>query len=559
MVKRLLKLFHYEFSGLHNAALVLALSSSVSAVLGLFRDRLLAGTFGAGESLDVYYAAFKIPDLIYNIISLSLVSITALIPFFLEKTSASPCEGKKYLSDIFSVFFGAMAALSAIAFFAVPFLIDVVAPGFSPEAKHQLIILSRILLITPFIQGLSNLLATIVQSFNRFFIYALSLIVYNVGIIFGIVFLSGSMGTKGIVWGVIIGALLQVFIMIPSCLKLGFLPRLRFKIKFSDILKTMKLSFPRTIGLGLNQILMIFITAFASFLSVGSVAIFNLSFNLQYVPLTVVGLSYSTAAFPTLARLFVNNQKEKFLEYTAIAMRQILFWSIPATVLFIVLRAQIIRVIYGYGLFDWRDTRLTAAALGLFSVSVAGQAIILLLTRAFFAAGKTKKPIIVNAISSVFIIAGIFVLMQAINLSAAGKFLFGKILRVEDIKDMEVLILPFVFSIGMILNSIFLVKSFQKEFGGIWSSVKSTFFQVIVASLLMGAVTYSSLSVLDRIFNIKTFVGIFFQGFVSAVFGMGFWYVALSAAKNRELREITESLKQKFWKSPVIASEREEL
>jgi putative peptidoglycan lipid II flippase len=82
MVKRLLKLFHYEFNGLHNAALVLALSSSVSAILGLFRDRLLAGTFGAGESLDIYYAAFKIPDFIYNVISLSLVSITALIPFF---------------------------------------------------------------------------------------------------------------------------------------------------------------------------------------------------------------------------------------------------------------------------------------------------------------------------------------------------------------------------------------------------------------------------------------------------------------------------------------------
>jgi len=387
----------------------------------------------------------------------------------------------------------------------------------------------------------------------------LSLIVYNIGIIFGIVFLSKGMGMKGIALGVVIGAFLQVLIQIPSCLKLGFLPKLKLRINFSDVIKTMKLALPRTIGLGLNQILMIFITAFASFLSAGSIAIFNLSYNLQYVPLTVVGLSYSTAAFPTLARLFVNNQKEKFLEYTIIAMRQILFWSIPATVLFIVLRAQIIRVIYGYGLFDWRDTRLTVAALGLFSVSVAGQAVILLLTRAFFAAGKTKKPIVINAVSSIFIIAGIFALMQAINLSATGRFLFGKILRVGDIGDMEILILPFVFSVGMIINSILLVKSFQKEFGEIWLSVKDTFFQVVTASLLMGAIIYLSLSVLDRIFDIQTFAGIFFQGFVSAVFGAGFWYVALNAAKNRELKEITESLKQKFWKSPVIASEREEL
>lgn len=559
MVKRILNLFHQEFSGLHKAAMILAVSSIISGLLGLFRDRLLAGTFGAGQPLDIYYAAFKIPDFVYNIISLSLASVAVLIPFFLEKISISQEKGRKFLDNIFSIFLLVMIFLSVIVFFAIPYLSNLITPGFSQEAKNQLIIFTRILLLSPFLLGLSNLLSTVVQSFNRFFIYALSPIFYNIGIIFGITFLSPQMGMKGIILGVILGALMHVCVQIPSIIKLGFAPKLTTKLNFPEAWQVMKLSLPRSIGLGLNQLVFIFITAIASFLSAGSIAIFNLSFNLQSVPLAVIGVSYSVAAFPTLARLFVSNQRKKFLDHTISAMRQIIFWSIPATILLVVLRAQIVRVILGYGQFGWRDTRLTAAALGLFAVSITAQSLILLFARAFYAAGKTLRPIMVNVISLVFITGGIFIFMKLLNISAGVRSFLEAILRVKDVQGVEMLIFPLVFSVGMIFNAIFLGKIFQKDFGEIWILVRKTFFQVILASVLMGAVTFYSLNVLNKIFNIRTFIGIFFQGFVSAVFGMGVWYVVLHSAKNKELKEITASLKQKFWKTPTIASEPEEL
>jgi peptidoglycan biosynthesis protein MviN/MurJ (putative lipid II flippase) len=213
----------------------------------------------------------------------------------------------------------------------------------------------------------------------------------------------------------------------------------------------------------------------------------------------------------------------------------------------------------GYGQFGWRDTRLTAASLGLFAVSIAAQSLILLFARAFYAAGKTLRPIMVNIISLVFIIGGIFIFMKLLNISANVRSFLETILRVKDVQGVEMLILPLVFSIGMIFNAIFLVRIFQKDFGEIWLSVRKTFFQVILASVLMGLVTFSSLNVLDKIFNIRTFIGIFFQGFISAIFGLGVWYMVLRSAKNKELKEIIVSLKQKFWKTSTIASEPEEL
>ena len=557
MIKRVFNLFHREFGGLNQAAMILASSSLISGFLGLLRDRLLAGTFGAGQMLDIYYASFKIPDFLY-IISLSIASVTVLIPFFLERISTHREKGQKFFDNIFSVFLLAMIFLTAVVFFIIPYLSDIVAPGFSLAAKNQFVILTRILLLSPFLLGLSNLLSSIVQSFNRFFVYALSPLLYNIGIIFGIIFLFPRFGMAGIALGVVLGALLHVSIQIPTIIKLNFVPKFNLKLNFSEAWQVIKFSLPRTFGLGLNQIVLIFITAMASLFSVGSIAVFNLSYNLQSVPLAVIGVSYSVAAFPTLARLFVSNQKKKFLEQIIIALRQIIFWLVPISILVIVLRAQIVRVIFGYGKFGWHDTRLTAAGLALFSISLLSQALVVLFVRAFYAAGKTMRPIIVNVISSVFTISGIFIFLGLINNSSSKSFI-NAVLRVKDVPGSEMLILPLVFSLGMIFNSIFLVKFFQKDFGSIWEHIRKTFFQISLASLLMGVITYFSLNIFDKIFNIRTFIGIFLQGFVSGLLGMGVLYVVLRLMKNRELEEIVNSLKQKFWKTPAIAPEPEEL
>lgn len=558
MVKKILNLFYREYGGLHKAALILAVSSIVSAAFGILRDRLLAGNFGAGESLDVYYAAFKIPDFIY-IISLSIISVNALIPFFLEKAAVSKERAKKFLDETLAFFLLTIFFLAAGAYFLIPHLSGLVAPGFSESSKSEFVFLARILLLSPVFLGLSNLVSSVIQSHNRFIVYALSPVFYNLGIIFGIIFLFPKFGLAGIVLGVAIGALMHFAIQIPAIVNLGYFPWPARKINAKETWKMVRLSFPRSLGLGLNQIILIFITASASLLSAGSIAVFNLSFNLQSVPLAVIGMSYSVAAFPTLAKLFVGNKKKEFLEQTTIAVRQILFWSITASVLIIILRAQIVRVVFGSGRFSWQDTRLTAAAMALFAFSITAQSVIVVFTRAFYASGKTWKPIMINVISAVFIIGMTPVFISLIKNHYFLSSFFEIVLRVGDVGGADMLALPLVFSLGMIINAILLFLLFQKEFGDVWCFARKTFFEVLGASLLMGIAAYFSLNFLDNIFDINTFAGIFSQGFLAALIGGLVWYGILKALKNKELKEIIGAIFAKFWRINVVAPEPETL
>jgi len=558
MVKKILNLFYREYGGLHKAALILAVSSIVSAAFGLLRDRLLAGNFGAGESLDIYYAAFKIPDFIY-IISLSVISVNALIPFFLEKSAVSGEQAKKFLDETLSFFLITIFFLAAGAYFLIPSLAGLVAPGFSESSRMEFISLSRILLLSPIFLGLSNLVSSVIQSHNRFIIYALSPVFYNLGIIFGIIFLFPKFGLAGIVAGVAIGAAAHLAVQIPAIINLKCFPWPAGKINFKEAWNVARLSFPRSLGLGLNQIILIFITASASLLSAGSIAVFNLSFNLQSVPLAVIGMSYSVAAFPTLAKLFVSNKKKEFLEQTTIAVRQIIFWSIAVSALIIILRAQIVRVVFGSGNFSWQDTRLTAAAMAIFAFSITAQSIIVVFTRAFYASGKTWKPIMINVISAIFIIGLTPVFISLIKNNYFLSSFFEIALRVGGVGDADMLALPLAFSLGMIANSILLFLLFQKEFGDVWQNARKTFFEVLGASLLMGVTAYFVLNFLDNIFDINTFAGIFSQGALSALAGGLVWFGVLKALKNKELEEITNAIFAKFWKTSVIAPEPETL
>lgn len=560
MVQKFLNFFDRELGGLHQAALFLALSAIGSKVLALLRDRFLASTFGAGKTLDVYYVSFILPDYLYTFL-LFIVSAWALIPVFLEKISRSPNEGQSFLNEVLTVFFIITVFSVAVLFFLIPFLTPFIAPGFSQEEQSKVIDLSRILLLSPLLLGLSNLASSVIQSLRRFFIYALAPIFYNVGIILGILVFYHWWGLRGVVMGVIVGAFLHFFIQVPTLLKAGFFPKFTLKIHLLEMKKIIKVSFARGLALAFNQIVLTVITALASFLGPGSIAVFNLAANLENIPLTVVGLSYGVAAFPSLAQFHVKNEKEKFMEHIIIAARHIIFWSFPITALFIVLRAQIVRVILGAGAFTWADTRLTAASLALLSLAIAAQGIMFLLSRAYYAADRTKTPLLVNFLSSIFVIAGSFLFLNILKNSENFRYAFNHLLRVEDVPGAEILGLPLIFSLGTILNAVFLWLFFQKDFGQITRRLKKTLFEVSLASLIAGVIAYFFLFVFSHVFNLRTFIGIFLQGFFAGLLGMGAGMAVLRILKNSELEEIIASLRRKIWKRkiPVLAAEPEKL
>jgi len=535
---------------------LLAFASIGAKLLAVLRDRLLAGSFGADRALDIYYASFRLPDLLY-VLSLFLVSTTALIPLFLEKKDF--ISRRLFINQVFTIFFFSIVALGVITFFLVPCIIGVIAPGFSAEDTSVLIKFSRILLLSPFLLGLSNLVSSVIQSFNRFFVYALSGVLYNAGIIFGLLVLYPVMGINGVIWGVVAGALLHFLIQVPSLVSLGFFPRFALSISFKEIKRVVALSLPRTFGLTLHQLVLLVITAMASLLAAGSITIFNLASNLQAIPLGVIALSYSVAAFPTLAKSFINQKKEDFIFAVDSSFRHIIFWLLPVTVLFIVLRAQIVRVLLGAGAFSWTDTRLTAAALALFAVSLFAQGLILLLVRAFYAAGKTRAPLVINFISSVLIIIFALGFLLILKHSAGILTVFDRILRVEQVSGSAVLFLPLAYSLGMIINFFFLFVSFERIFGRILDRIKKSVVQVFLTSLLIGVVSYFALSVFDDLFGLDTFFGVFMQGFLSGLSGLFAGFVLLNLLKNKELKEITTSLQKRFTKRVIIRPEPEEL
>ncbi len=559
MVRKFLNFFDRELGGLHQAAFFLALSAVGSKVLALLRDRFLASTFGAGKTLDVYYASFILPDYLYAFL-LFIVSTSALLPIFLEKKSQSSEEGRAFLNEVLTVFFIITIVCVVILFFLIPYLTPFIAPGFSPAEQNNVINLSRILLLSPLLLGLSNLISSVIQSLRRFFIYALAPIFYNIGIILGVLVFYRFWGLKGVIAGVVVGAFLHFFIQVPTLLKSNFLPRFTLKIRIPEIKRIIKLSFPRSLGLTLNQLVMTVITAIASLLGPGSIAVFNLAVNLQNIPLTVIGMSYGVAAFPTLAQYHIRNEKEKFLEHVIIAARHIIFWSFPVTVLFIVLRAQIVRVILGAGKFTWADTRLTAASLAILSLAIVAQGLMFLFVRAFYAAGRTKTPLLINFISSAFVIAGSFIFLWIFKNFESVRFFFTHLLRVGDMAGVEMLVLPFIFSLGTILNTFFLWIFFQKNFGQIGTILKKTLIDILYASLALGITVYAFLAVFARVFNTRTFAGIFFQGLLAGILGIAAAILILIFLKNSELAENFSFLRRKFWKqTPIIASEPEKL
>lgn len=562
MVNRILTLFNKEFHGVNEAALMLGIFSFLSQLLGLVRDRLLASYIGAGPTLDVYYAAFRVPDFLYVSIA-SLASITVLLPFLVEKLSDEKNNienARKFMNNVFSAYMIFMVFICLAIFIAMPFLAHLIAPGFSISQIHDLVLTSRIMLLSPIFIGLSNLIGTVTQYFKNFLVFSLSPVFYNIGIIFGIVFLYKSFGVYGLGFGVIIGALMHLLIQIPTVVKRGLFPTFVSHINWKEIYSVVKLSLPRTLALSCGSFVSIVLISIASNLKPGSISLFTFSFNLQSVPVGIIGISYSVAAFPILVKSFATKDDGGFIKHIISTARQIIFWSLPSIALMIVLRAQIVRVILGVNTFSWANTRLTAAATAIFIISLLSQSLVLLFVRGYYAAGHTKKPLFVNVFSSFATIAFAFIFMYIFRQYHGVLSGLESLLRVKDVPDTIMLALPLSYMFGSLLNFFLIWHMFKQDFFRNSSSgLRDAFLQSSISAIIIGVVSYLALGILDDIFVVNTFRGIFLQGLVAGMFGISAGIFALSIMKNKELKDLASVLSHKFWKNRVVAPEQREL
>lgn len=557
MVKRFLAFFHSDVRGLHEAAYLLGLFAFLSQVLALLRDRLFASSFGAGELLDAYYAAFRIPDLIL-IGAASVVSASILIPFLTEKMEKESDGGKRFVDAVFSAFFTGIIAISLIAFFLTPFLVRAFFPAalVSVQFFSTTVALTKIILLQPIFLGISNLLGSIVQARRRFFVYAISPLLYNLGIIVGVVFLYPLLGVSGLAWGVVLGAVLHLAIQIPVVARAGLLPRPTLQWRLSELRRVISSSIPRTVALGVSNVATLALLSIASSIGAGSIAIFTLAWNVQSVPLSIVGISYSLAAFPTLVRLFSKNGNGngEFLGAVSASLKHIVFWSLPAASLFIVLRAQIVRVVLGAGAFSWTDTRLTAAAVALFALSIVAQGLVLLLVRAFYAAGETSRPLWVNIFSGALTVALGYSFAAWFSHSGSFRFFIEALLRVTDVAGTPALALPLAYSLGMLVNVALLWHMFSARYGSLWFSARRTIFESVGAAVIAGAVAYAGLNLFDKFFDLTSVMGVLMQGFLAGALGIAAWGFTLYVLKSRELSEVWNTLHYKIWRASTSSS-----
>ena len=562
-MEKIFRIFSKEYGNINQAALLLGFFAFLSQILALFRDRSIAHFIGPSSTLDAYYAAFRVPDLIFIGIA-SLASITVLIPFIVARMSGEKVtpQARKYLNDVFTIFLSVMILVSLVAFLLMPYLVSFIAPGFTPFFQAKVITLSRIMLLSPILMGLSNLFGTVTQLFRKFFVYSLSPIFYNLGIIIGVIFIYPIFGIYGLALGVVFGAFMHFGIQVLSSHKYGFTPKLSLfplSVNFKDIKIVALTSLPRTLGLAFNNIALIFIIAFASFLKSGSISIFNFSFNLQSVPLNIIGISYAVAAFPTLVKSVSLGRMNEFRNHLKSAGRAIVFWSIPVTFLFIVVRAQIVRVILGSGSFSWENTRLVAASLAIFSISILAQGMITLLSRAYYATGNTKRPLLINFSCSVLIVILSYIFIQLFENVLLFRYFIESLLKVVDVPGTEILMLPFAYSVGTILNAILQWFFARKDFMSGESFITKTFFQSLGASFFLGLVAYLSLNIFSPIFGTTTLIGIFLQGFISGILGILSAVLVLHLLKNEELKDILKTLHTKFWRTKTLLPSQEEL
>mgnify|MGYP000446640255 CR=1 FL=1 len=540
MVQGILRTLGASVRGLHQAAYLLAALTLAAQILALLRDRIFAHAFGAGETLDLYYAAFRVPDLVFAIVA-SLVSAYVLIPHI---AGANKAETRRLLSNAatFLVVSGGLASIVLYAY--MPQLLTFLFPSLMHgDRAAEFISLSRILLLQPLLLGLSGILASVTQVSRRFMLFALSPVLYNLGIIIGVVFFYPVYGLEGVGAGVVLGSLAHLAIHIPVVRAFGTMPRPTIP-SWKELWPIIKESVPRSLALGLGAVTTLLLATFAARTGEGSLAVFTLAGNLEAVPLALVGASYATAAFPVLAEEANGKRNDAFKATLLAAARHLLFWSAVISVLTIVLRAHIVRTLLGTGAFDWDATRLTAALIAVLVIGLAAQCFTLLASRAFYASQRSWNPLMIQLIGiivSVGTAAGALMLSQG---SPEFRYFVEALLRIEDVPGSSVVFIALGATVGQLFMGIIALLTLGQVAPGVAKLLGRPLFEGAGAGIVGGACAYIVLFLMGNIAPLTTLLAVFTQGLVAGIVGLAASVAVLIMLENKEFHEVYGALKR---------------
>ncbi|MEX0916719.1 MAG: murein biosynthesis integral membrane protein MurJ, partial [Candidatus Spechtbacterales bacterium] len=474
------------------AGWILSFSALASALLGLARTRLLLDVYGVGIETDIYNAAFRIPDLVYTLAISGAIS-AAFIPVFVSYLARNKKEAWHLAQSFLYIALAAVGVLSLVLFIAMPYLMPFLAPGFSESAREETVTLSRIMLASPILLGVSAVFSGILQSLRKFIVYALAPLFYNAGLIVGIVVFTRWWGIDGLAWGVVLGAALHAAVQAPFAFSSGF--RLGLPTLHPAVRRVARLMAPRSLALGVSQLNLVVVTALASMVSTGAITIFMNANKIEALLAGILGVSFATALFPALAEAVAKNDEKQYLDSFSKIFRGVLFLTLPASALFFVLRAQIVRVAYGTSQVTWEDTRLMAASLGLFAIGSFAYALVPVVARAFYAREDTITPVIASVVGFFVNIGLALWLLFVVFENEAIHAVLTSALRVSDVPGTSLLALPLAFSLsGIAMLSVLLITFFANPRNrSIIPAIAGSFVRVSVATALASSAAWMSL------------------------------------------------------------------
>jgi putative peptidoglycan lipid II flippase len=383
---------------LARAATIVMVAFVLSRVLGLAREMIIGNQFGTSRELDTYLAAFRIPDLIFQLIAGGALG-SAFIPTFTSYLAhGDEKEAWRLASSVLNIVAIVLTGCAAVAAIFAPQLVaHVVAPGFSPEEQALTVQLMRIMLISPIVFGTSGIVMGILNSFQHFLLPALAPAIYNLSIIAGAIFLAPVMGIYGLAVGVVVGSFLHLFVQLPELLRKGLAYRLILDITHPGVREVGRLMLPRMLGLATVQINFLVNTFLASGLAEGSLAALNYGWMLMLLPQGIFAMAIATAVFPTFSALAATGEFAELRLTLSEALRLILYLTVPASVGLVVLREPLIQLLLQRGRFDPSSTQVVAWALQFYALGLFAHSALEVVTRAFYSLHDTRTPVLIGA------------------------------------------------------------------------------------------------------------------------------------------------------------------
>ena len=391
--------FNRKTKTVEKSAMIIGFFTLISSLLGIFRNTLLASYLGSGRNIDIYYASFRIPDFIFNIFIMGAVT-AGLIPLFSKYIHTKKEEANDFINAVIHIIlFFSIAFAVILSIFATP-VVNWLFGGMDATSKVMIVQITRIIMLQPIILGLSAILGNVLLVYDFVLSFALAPLLYNLGIIFGILFLYPKFGLIGLGYGVVLGAIFNLLVkFIPirlTGIKISMFSFAKIKKYINEFAS---LILPRTLSVINIQIFLFVVNYFASFLQEGRLGIFNLANSFQDLPQTIFATSIAMAAFPALSKMYHQNDILGMKKLYVKSLSQINFIILLIASGLFVLKYPLVKVLLFYGRFDLNAIKVTSDVLQIMSIGLVFAALLLLNLDTLFALGDMKTPLIASFVA----------------------------------------------------------------------------------------------------------------------------------------------------------------